>query len=129
MNKNVTLSKIEKEIRERYFFNMDLGSTFKKLLKDRSITQEQIALDLEISRKTINRILNNKSKGSLLILCLICLYLKLGPPLSNHIISISGFKFQNNEIDIVLETLINSNLQLEIIEVKEIIFEKTGLYV
>lgn len=29
MNKNVTLSKIEKEIRERYFFNMDLGSTCK----------------------------------------------------------------------------------------------------
>lgn len=93
------------------------------------MTQEQIALDLEISRKTINRILNNKSKGSLLILCLICLYLKLGPPLSNYIICISGFKFQNNEIDIVLETLINSNLELEIIEVKEIIFEKTGLYV
>jgi transcriptional regulator with XRE-family HTH domain len=81
----------------------ELSNDYTKCLKIvrewRDVTFEELAERTLINERTIRRIVNGESKGSLESLVLICLGLHLPPEISNHIIDKSPFSLNYSNED------------------------------
>jgi transcriptional regulator with XRE-family HTH domain len=87
----------------------DYTTCLKMVREWRDVTFEELAERTLINERTIRRIVNGESKGSLESLVLICLGLHLPPEISNHIIDKSPFSLNySNEDHIYYQFALNT---------------------
>ena len=90
-------------------------TTCLKIVREwRDVTFEELAERTLINERTIRRIINGESQGSLESLILICLGLHLPPEISNHIIEKSPFSLNySNEDHIYYQFALNANTRVQ----------------
>ena len=115
---------LDKTLKEEYEVYMSLPRDFKgtveALKKWRGMTNKELAEDMLVSEKTVERIINGETKTTINNIVAMCLSLQLSPDLCDDVIEKSPAKFGNTEKDRRLKFLIRMVMGKRMDEVREI---------
>ena len=115
---------LDKTLKEEYEVYISLPRDFKgtveALKKWRGVTNKELAEDMLVSEKTVERIINGETKTTINNIVAMCLSLQLSPDLCDDVIDKSPAKFGNTEKERRLKILIRTVMGKRMDEVREI---------
>lgn len=79
--------------KDGFLLPMSFAQLLKYYMKDRNTTQEKLAEEINVSTKTISRLVNDEHRPKLKTIVAICVALTLYPHESNKLIASAGYKW------------------------------------